>query len=355
MEEKNLETSCKKLSFHKSTSNNFSLFFIIFKFIIFYHFLTQYHIFFFTFSSSNSQRSHRIDPVVDHDPSNYVINIMKDDVDNFKVPHSSKNYRNRSRRNSQTSIGMSRESSEDRTYPGGRRSGNRNRKNSYNSGYIGSRDNSTDRRDNNYMPRSNRSRRNSGRFSSSRDNSGDRGFWSGRKDVTNWRAEMPDRNENVDQNQPGILKLPQQPKNTTTNFDDGGEKEYMSLPNFPPPFANADTVGGTKTLFDPKNPNKPIVVSNKSQRRVLKTSDADSGPCGVDNVATLSSGPHSVRSVISEQYHHVTPPWYDKKSAVYQTLHVPEMVEDLQKADWEIQLIIENKSLFHVSFILLIL
>lgn len=275
----------------------------------------------------------------------------QDERDSFKMPLP-KTYRNRSRRNSQTSsVGMSRESSEDRTFNNQRGGGGHHRKNPGNNSAYASRENSVDRRDN-YQggggQRGNRSRRSSGRFSASRETSMERSFWSQQKDemTMSWRAsnehgrrsdepptsELTPRIGGAPQStqSPGLIKLPE--KRSPAVVDDLRIDESKIMMQQPSP--------SQRTLFDPRNPECPIVI-NQLQTRNYKT------PENVTTAPLNAQGLIVTKASITEQYINIRPAWYDSNSPSYQMVHKKDLIDILQKSDMQIQLMIGSGVLFN--------
>ncbi|XP_055539477.1 uncharacterized protein LOC129726593 isoform X2 [Wyeomyia smithii] len=260
-----------------------------------------------------------------------------DDGGNFKVPYPPKGggggggSSGRSRRNSQSS-NMSRENSMDRAAYGG--TGNRSGRGS--GKHFGNRDNSQDR----YYDREDRyrHRKASDRYSNSRDNSMERsGSWQ-RNDSANWRgtndavamektdvkiAEMTKQFEEQIgiQKGPGVLVLP--PKITPSVGVETVERSSKEEAQ----------AASARTLFDPNNPNKPIVVT-QSQTRNYNPPDnlntlTNSSSVGTNERKRMSSG---------NQLAGTRPAWYDTSNK--------EMVRQLEAADNRLQGLLLSGNLF---------
>lgn len=219
----------------------------------------------------------------------------------------------------------------------------RSRKNSQSSTTINSRENSTDRSYTNP------------RFSSSRENSTER-F---QRDPTNWRApvtaaatdskiaEMTKQFvDAVDLKRPsggggsgGVIVLP-----NSTQLVKEAERERTSS-------VNKRLLNGVsenvvqRTLFDPKNPEKPIIVTTKTQNVASTTTqllDYKNFTEKRKNRTSLSDSSASASF----------PTWYDRTSDTYKKVHNTQLIEDLHEIDVELLKIVESKELFRVSHVM---
>ncbi|XP_058832395.1 uncharacterized protein LOC131690537 isoform X2 [Topomyia yanbarensis] len=293
-------------------------------------------------NSSNSNRNRRR-----HRSNSRSSNDYYDDGANFKVPYPPKGggggagSSGRSRRNSQSS-NMSRENSMDRavgvTGGGGRGgrgagSGKPYRDNSQDRYY--------DRGDHRYAHR--KGIGGVDRYSNSRDNSMERvGSWQ-RNDSTNWRgsndvslaektdvkiAEMTKQFEEQIgiQKGPGVLVLP--PKIPPV----GGEA-VVDRPR------DADQTGNARTLFDPNNPNKPIVVPQTQTRNYNPPENLDAlGNSGTNNERKRASS--------GNQLTNQRPVWYDTSNPKAHLLRNKDMVHQLEAADNRLQDLLLSGNLF---------
>ncbi|XP_059614016.1 telomerase-binding protein EST1A isoform X2 [Phlebotomus argentipes] len=247
----------------------------------------------------------------------------------FKVP----TYTNR--RNSQGSVSGSRETSQERGYRQ-RSHYNRSRKNSYDSV---SREASTERAGGREGSRNRSKNRRKNRNSwSSRDNSAEAHFMRTSqeslhsiRDPTNWRREINLDDEfknisnqistlNIDSektSKPGMIILPQ-----------GGKRETPRSAAQP------------KTLFDPKNPNQPIVVT-ASQGRNYTPPDAINHTA--DNYSVLDACQYAGDKFYTSNAY---PVWYDPTSEVYRQVHNYDLIDTLVQTDQQIQELMVNGVLF---------
>lgn len=238
------------------------------------------------------------------------------DFEHFKVPYT---VRSRSRKNSQSSTINSRENSTDRSY--------------------------------------------TNRFSSSRENSTER--FQVQRDPTNWRtpivkpvtdaatdakiAEMTKQFvDAVDLKRPnastaGVIVLP-----NSTQLVKEAERERASS-------VNKRLLNGIdpqnlvqRTLFDPKNPETPIIVTKPHTAASRSMGDS------LLDYKNFSDAKRKNRTSLSE----VTsqpgscPAWYDPASDSYKKVHNSQLIEDLHEIDCDLVKIVDSKELFRVSHVM---
>lgn len=260
------------------------------------------------------------------------------DDQGFKVPYApaakgSGGSSGRSRRNSQSS-NLSRENSMDRAAygRGGGGGGNRGGK------HFGNREGSQDR----YYGHHRKGAGGGGdRYSTSRDNSMDRGNWhrggGGGGDAGNWRgvgdgvektdikiAEMTKQFEEQIgiQKGPGVLVLP--PKIPASGS--GPREEHL----------RDDHSGNSRTLFDPKNPNKPIMITPSQTRNYNPP----------ENLDELGSSSERKRIASGNQLSSARPPWYDPSVSQANLLRNKDLVRQLEAADNRLQDLLLSGNLF---------
>lgn len=202
--------------------------------------------------------------------------------------------------------------------------------------YSSSRDNSLDRRHrrpNRYSNshtnnRDNNRNRKSSDYSSSRENSTERyGNWNRNDNMSSWRsadsssvqkiAELTKQFENsVELNKGGVLMLPhQQPEPQKSERKDRQEEQ--------------------KILFDPRNPSRPIVVTQTNTRpRDIEVQEVDL----------------SHNSYLEQQYNSASKPlWYNHASKQYNSIHKKHLIDHLEQYDRELQVLVDSGELFDVS------
>lgn len=238
------------------------------------------------------------------------------DFDHFKVPYT---IRSRSRKNSQSSTINSRENSTDRSY--------------------------------------------TNRFSSSRENSTER--FQVQRDPTNWRAPIVKPSDTatdakiaemtkqfvdaVDLKRPttaagaGVIVLP-----NSTQLVKEAERERTSS-------VNKRLLNGIdpqnfiqRTLFDPKNPETPIIVTKP--QHVTSRSMGDSLLDYKNFSDTKRKNRTSLSEVTSQPGSY--PMWYDPASESYKKVHNSQLIEDLHAIDIELLKIVDSKELFRVSHVM---
>lgn len=215
---------------------------------------------------------------------------------------------------------------------------NRTRQNSYNS-TDGNRDfrvpenrhrrrrGSRDKRDNSYDRYHNRSR------NASRESSFDRTKKTSSSEYENWRDEIRSR-------QNSEKETSKEPERKPIEIKKGG---ILILPKneldpVKPPVLTSDrpklpeierrVSPGQKSLYDPNNPSKPIIVKNTSMARVNTYGQPN------DNLETISS-----QSYTTDAYGNPRPPWYDELSSNFKSSHYQNLIKQVKRADSELQII----------------
>lgn len=256
---------------------------------------------------------------MDRNSSHQPQSLPPSQSSDFKLPYT---VRSRSRKNSQSSTINSRENSNDRSY------GNR--------------------------------------FSSSRENSTER--FQVERDPTNWRtpivkapstdtstdakiAEMTKQFvDAVDLKRPnasgaaGVIVLP-----NSTQLVKEAERERTSS-------VNKRLLNGIdqqnviqRTLFDPKNPETPIIVT-KTQH----TTGRSMGDSLLDYKNFSSDTKRKNRTSLSEVTTQLGshPTWYDPASDSFKKVHNTQLIENLRAVDTELLKIVDSKELFRVSHVM---
>ncbi|XP_021694561.1 uncharacterized protein LOC5579825 isoform X4 [Aedes aegypti] len=262
------------------------------------------------------------------------------DEGGFKVPYppvtkGSGGSSGRSRRNSQSS-NLSRENSMDRAgYASGHRGGSRSGK------HFGNREGSQDR----YYERGDGGRfhrKSAGgdRYSNSRDNSMDRGG--------NWQRGGGGHSENWRGVGDGIEKTDVKIAEMTKQFEEqiGIQKApgVLVLPPKIPASGNLprddhlreDNSGNARTLFDPKNPNKPIMITPSQTRNYNPP----------ENLDELGSSTERKRIASGNQLSSARPPWYDTSAPQANLLRNKDLVRQLEAADNRLQELLLTGNLF---------
>ncbi|KRT84824.1 hypothetical protein AMK59_2889, partial [Oryctes borbonicus] len=191
---------------------------------------------------------------------------------------------------------------------------------------------STDSRDNFKIPENRRRNSRSKREGSydrssrgpSRDSSFDRRRKSSCSEQENWREEARRRQnsereptrepESKDPKKGGILVLP----------SIGNESaKCLERPKCPDISRKSVNIG-QKTLFDPNNPNKPIIVKSPNSRVTV--------PGFADNLETPPPQLYT-----TDQFGNVRPTWYDENSDKIKQSHYPDLLREIIIADTELQ------------------
>ncbi|CAH0556011.1 unnamed protein product [Brassicogethes aeneus] len=144
----------------------------------------------------------------------------------------------------------------------------------------------------------------------------------------NWRAEIRSRQNSetkigdrsrsnsereevkLDVKKAGVIVLPQQKPEPP---------KLAEQPRYPDTRKNSPQ---QKSLFDPNNPNKPIIVRSQSTRVSVPGIPESNDP-------NQSQGAEDTR-----------PSWYEENSPEFKSCHFPDVIRDIKKADVELQYII---------------
>lgn len=172
---------------------------------------------------------------------------------------------------------------------------------------------------------------------SSRDCSFDRHRKSSTSECENWREEIIRSRQNSERsrNNSETLKLEDLKM-------DGGVKKggVLFLPKSPdskqtaPVFAKEQPRYPDvkkiqqKSLFDPNNPGKPIIVKAQSSRASTNT------------ISSPTSHPDNTESVATDHFGNTCPYWYNESSDQFKSCHNPELLLDIRRADQELQSLI---------------
>lgn len=230
-----------------------------------------------------------------------------------------------------------------RNYPSKGKDQNRTRKNSYNS--IDSNKDTFKVPESRAIRRRRNSRDNRSR-NASRESSFDRGAASSHE-PENWRDEMLRSRHNSER------ESSREPEHKENEVRKGG---IIVLPNkesqrSKPPFLNVErprypdvrkpTSPGQqqKSLFDPNNPSKPIIVKSCSAR--VSVPGFSEG--------TEGSSPPQLHQYMTDQYGNIIPSWYDETSEGWKMCHYAALLRDVKRADYELQCI-NNAGLILVSW-----
>ncbi|XP_063703273.1 telomerase-binding protein EST1A isoform X2 [Culicoides brevitarsis] len=221
----------------------------------------------------------------------------------------------------------------------------RSRKNSRSSSTVNSRENSNDR-GGAYN-----------RFSSSRENSSER-F---QRDPTNWRTPLGGKSDVSD-----ATKIAEMTKQFVDAVDLKKERNSSSgiivLPNSTMLVKEAERErttssvnkrllnGGNaenlvqRTLFDPKNPEKPIIVTRpqSATNRSVPTDNL----LDYKNFSANSDKRKNRTSISAEIPPGTHPTWYDPNSEAYKKIHNAQLIENLREIDFDLMRIVDSKELF---------
>ncbi|XP_055644109.1 telomerase-binding protein EST1A isoform X2 [Toxorhynchites rutilus septentrionalis] len=280
------------------------------------------------------------------------------DEGGFKMPYAPKGgmvggggSSGRSRRNSQSS-NLSRENSMDRTAFGG--GDRRARGGSFYNNRENSQDRFYDRGGGGGGGYSHRKKTTAGGdwFGGSRDNSIDRGAgganWQ-RNEPGNWRGT----NDNSGAEKPTDVTIAEM----TKQFEEQvriqkGPGVLVLPPKVPPPLgggireehpSEADQqAANSRLLFDPKNPNKPIVVKQTLTRNYNPPANLNA----LTNASGIGSNEGKRTAGGSSQGAHTRPPWYDTSAPQAHLLRNKEMVRQLEAADNRLQELLLSGNLF---------
>lgn len=190
------------------------------------------------------------------------------------------------------------------------------------------------RRENSY------DRRGSSR-NASRESSFDRHRKSSTSEHENWREEIRLRQqrenarsrqnseretENFPVRKGGIIVLPPE-ENKQWGLNPGVKTKF-------PEMDRKSLSPGQKSLFDPNNPNKPIIVKSVTSRNNVPVP----GFTGSD----INEPPVLYTK---DQFGNIRPGWYNENSEGWKMCHFPEVLKDVKRADTELQYIINSGQL----------
>lgn len=247
-----------------------------------------------TFSTSSNGSVERST----YNPNDAYQNINNNN--NFKLPFPKPN--NRQRRNSQSSYN-SRENSTERGHA------------------YASRENSLDRR---HHRRNRYNGRRGSDYHSSRENSTERfaNNWPRNDSLTNLQEDDSQSWRNVEESMSSIssVKTDQKIAELTKEF-----KNSVELSSKPSVLQNE-----SRTLFDPNNPTKPIIVAQPHNR----TRDFNNVPDAIERY--------------SDHQQYLTsnkPDWLNKSSEQYRNIRNKQWIDELDRLDYEISRIIDNGNL----------
>ncbi|KAJ8955260.1 hypothetical protein NQ318_000287 [Aromia moschata] len=154
--------------------------------------------------------------------------------------------------------------------------------------------------------------------------------------IENWREEIVRSRQNserersvedvkcIDANtkKAGIIVLPQQKTEVAYSPPVGGAER----PKYP---ETRKSPGQQKSLFDPNNPGKPIIVKSTDSRVSV--------PGFSDNT---EAAPPQIYT--TDQFGNVRPSWYDEASEEFRACQFSDLLRDIKRADTELQYIINN-------------
>ncbi|XP_030746868.1 uncharacterized protein LOC115875527 isoform X2 [Sitophilus oryzae] len=240
-------------------------------------------------------------PINNRGRKDSIASIESRDRDNFRVPHNIPSNNDRRRRGSRDPRG-SREGSFDRFH-------NKSRGSSRDVSFDRSQSTGTSE---NWRDEIRRSRQNSEREGSviSRRISSDR---------SRTNSELEDHPIDNTTKKAGILVLP--PKSPESTQISASERpKFPEIKKTPPQ---------QKTLFDPNNPKKPILVKSPGSRVAVPGFSESTG-----------SAPPQMYT--TDQFGNLRPNWYDESSDEFNACHYPDLLRDIKKADTELQYILNN-------------
>ncbi|XP_018574342.1 telomerase-binding protein EST1A isoform X2 [Anoplophora glabripennis] len=150
----------------------------------------------------------------------------------------------------------------------------------------------------------------------------------------NWREEMVRSRQNSERSdciledgesgtkKPGIIVLPNQKSEQAhpPSLSNSDHPRYLDTRKSP---------CQQKSLFDPNNPSKPIIVKPTGSRVAV--------PGFSDNAEET---PPEIQT--TDQYSNVRPTWYDENMESFTSSYFPELLRDVKKADTELQYIINS-------------
>lgn len=163
----------------------------------------------------------------------------------------------------------------------------------------------------------------------SRESSFDRAT-SSHNEPENWREEILRSRHNserecdfkdVDVKKAGVIVLPSKETENKT-YVPSLNVERPKYPDIKKPVSPGQN---QKILFDPNNPNKPIIVKSNSSRVQV--------PGFSENTEVTPP------KLCTDQFGNVRPGWYDENSDGWKLCYFPALLRDVKKADHELQCI----------------
>lgn len=170
----------------------------------------------------------------------------------------------------------------------------------------------------------------------SRDSSFERNRRSSTSEHENWREEIIRSRQNseresskepekLDVKKGGIIILPAQRTEPST--------ATMERPRYPESQRRAYSPQRQKSLFDPNNPNKPIIIKSASQRVSI--------PGFAENSEAVP-----LHLYTTDQYGNVFPTWYNEQTTHFKLCRYPDLLRDVAEADRQLQCIVDRGALF---------
>uniref|UniRef100_A0A1Y1L3P3 PIN domain-containing protein n=2 Tax=Photinus pyralis TaxID=7054 RepID=A0A1Y1L3P3_PHOPY len=160
----------------------------------------------------------------------------------------------------------------------------------------------------------------------SRESSFERGD-SSRTQHENWREDTirnkhnteRDEAKDIEMKKGGIIVLP-------TKDPERPKSINVECPRYPD--IKKTNSGQQKSLFDPSNPSKPIIVKSSSVR-ISAPGFSESS----------ENSPPQLHQYVTDQFGNVGPTWYDENSEGWRICHSVPLLKSIKQADYELQLI----------------
>ncbi|XP_066589128.1 telomerase-binding protein EST1A-like isoform X1 [Prorops nasuta] len=136
---------------------------------------------------------------------------------------------------------------------------------------------------------------------------------------------------------PGVLVLPDNSQSPPSNQ----------------PAPREQSTQQPRTLFDPNNPNKPIVITSPGSRAVSQrendsTTQLPGAPI-FPSRPTVSASHHNFQDPpldglppVTDQFGNMKPPWYDPYSESFRSAKNPYLLFDIERADTELQWLLNS-------------
>ncbi|XP_044755444.1 telomerase-binding protein EST1A [Coccinella septempunctata] len=155
----------------------------------------------------------------------------------------------------------------------------------------------------------------------SRNNSGTSDFQRSRQNSEDTQSKRKSCDlSDIDVKKAGVLVIPQEHPQAAASTS-----SPPSLDN--PRYAQKQNISHTKSLFDPNNPDKPIIVKSPNSRVAP----------GIPEDKEITPPP-----AVYDIFGNICPTWYVENSEENQMSHYPEMIRDVKRADQEIQYAIHS-------------